>query len=284
MDRLGNDGLIGQARFPGPDVVCGTIHVYGYSTENVGVYAGDNWLNADHEYGIEGTGWGWFDEGAVDPGSDFYNALIHEIGHSLGLHHSFNQADGDDDSLLLGVESGDWTMMSYNRTSSWKGDLPVNDPQYNPFSGGTATPQVFDHLALSTLYGYNTEYNKEDTVYRYSANEHSQYSETIHDPGGHDRLNFFNYTVDSTIDLREGRHSSIAGGINNFNIAWGTTIEDAFGGSGNDIMIGNEVDNRLIGGDGNDTITGNGGRDVAFGRAGNDTYRYALGDDIFDYQ
>lgn len=278
MDRLGNDGLIAQARFPGPDVPCGTIPVYGYPTQNVGVYAGDNWLNADHEYGVEGTGWGWFDDGAMDLGSDFYNTLLHELGHSLGLHHSFNQANGDDDSIRPGVESGDWTMMSYNRPTSWKGNLAVNDPQYDPFSGGNITPQLFDHLALSTLYGYNTEYNKEDNVYRYAANEHAQYAETIHDPGGHDRLNFFNYTLDSTIDLREGRHSSLAGGINNFNIAWGTTIEDAVGGSGNDIIIGNEVDNRLIGGAGDDTITGMGGRDVAFGREGNDTYRYSMGD------
>lgn len=276
MNGLGNTGLIAQARFPGPEAGCFTQAVYGYPTENVGVIAGDNWSNADFEYG---PGLGWFDDGAMNLGSDLYNTLLHELGHSLGLHHSFEQVPGDNDNIRPGVESGDWTMMSYNRPTSWKGNLDVNDPQYDPFSGGNITPQLFDHLALSTLYGYNTEFNKEDTVYRYSANEHAQYAETIHDPGGHDRLNFFNYTVDSTIDLREGRHSSIAGGINNYNIAWGTTIEDAVGGSGNDTIIGNEVDNRLIGGDGDDTISGMGGRDVAFGRAGNDTYRYTLGDD-----
>jgi hypothetical protein len=273
MDRLGDDGLIAQARFPGVAVLCGTIPVYGYPTANVGVPAGDNWLNADFTYG---DGFSWFDEGAVDFGSDLYNTLLHELGHSLGLHHSFEQVPGDNDNIRPQVENGDWTMMSYNRPTSWKGN--AGGSEFDPFSGANITPQLFDHLALSTLYGYNTEFNKEDTVYRYKANEHAQYSETIHDPGGKDRLNFFNYTADSNIDLREGRHSSLAGGTNNFNIAWGTTIEEAVGGSGNDTITGNEVDNRLIGGDGDDTITGMGGRDVAMGQEGNDTYRYSMGD------
>ena len=48
----------------------------------------------------------------------------------------------------------------------------------------------------------------------------------------------------------------------NIGIAYGAIIENAVGGGGNDIIIGNAVGNRLTGGNGLDVFTGGGGNDV----------------------
>ena len=49
-----------------------------------------------------------------------------------------------------------------------------------------------------------------------------------------------------------------------FTIAKGSKIENAIGGSGNDLIIGNALANSLTGGSGNDTLTGGEGADVFF--------------------
>jgi serralysin len=48
----------------------------------------------------------------------------------------------------------------------------------------------------------------------------------------------------------------------NFAIAYGTTIENAIGGQGRDLLVGNAADNHLTGGKGNDVLVGNGGADT----------------------
>lgn len=51
--------------------------------------------------------------------------------------------------------------------------------------------------------------------------------------------------------------------MNNISIAIGSEIEDAIGGTGNDLIIGNELDNLLTGGSGSDNfVLGSGGHDV----------------------
>jgi Ca2+-binding RTX toxin-like protein len=61
----------------------------------------------------------------------------------------------------------------------------------------------------------------------------------------------------------------------NVSIAYGTIIENAVGGGGNDIIIGNAVANVLTGGDGDDTIEGGEGSDTLDGQRGIDTVSYA---------
>lgn len=63
----------------------------------------------------------------------------------------------------------------------------------------------------------------------------------------------------------------------------GTRIENVIGGSGNDSITGNLLNNALRGGGGNDTLTGLGGNDSLDGGADHDTYSFdadaALGHD-----
>lgn len=60
--------------------------------------------------------------------------------------------------------------------------------------------------------------------------------------------------------------------VDNVGIAYGAIIENAVGGSGNDIIIGNDASNRLIGNGGNDVMSGGDGLDYFTGGAGNDTF------------
>ena len=66
-------------------------------------------------------------------------------------------------------------------------------------------------------------------------------------------------------------------------MAPGTVIENGITGSGNDVLIGNAVANRLSGGFGNDTLTGGEGADVFQYTAGNDLITdFSLSDDQLD--
>lgn len=60
----------------------------------------------------------------------------------------------------------------------------------------------------------------------------------------------------------------------NVGIAYGVTIENAIGGSGNDTIIGNAVANVLTGNAGNDVLIGGGGADTLDGGLGVDTASY----------
>jgi Ca2+-binding RTX toxin-like protein len=61
-------------------------------------------------------------------------------------------------------------------------------------------------------------------------------------------------------------------------LAYGTQIENARGGFGNDVIIGNEVRNLLFGNFGNDILEGGTGNDVLRGGENNDIYNWRLGD------
>ena len=60
----------------------------------------------------------------------------------------------------------------------------------------------------------------------------------------------------------------------NVSIAKGVTIENAIGGSGNDVIVGNSADNFIDGGAGNDIIYGGAGQDLLKGGAGSDVFVY----------
>ncbi|MEA1014823.1 M10 family metallopeptidase C-terminal domain-containing protein [Sphingosinicella sp. LY1275] len=67
----------------------------------------------------------------------------------------------------------------------------------------------------------------------------------------------------------------------NVGIAYGAVIENAKGGSGNDTIYGNNVDNVLTGNAGNDVMEGRGGNDTLDGGAGADVMKGGIGNDIY---
>ncbi|MEQ9325703.1 MAG: S8 family serine peptidase, partial [Rhodospirillales bacterium] len=97
------------------------------------------------------------------------------------------------------------------------------------------------------------------------------------DDGGIDTINAAAVTSNSRIDLSRAQTSLIDGV--ELTITAGTDIENVYTGDGNDVVIGNGLDNTLHAGRGDDTISGGGGNDVLYGEAGNDTLVGGSGQD-----
>lgn len=60
-------------------------------------------------------------------------------------------------------------------------------------------------------------------------------------------------------------------------------LENLFGGSGNDVLDGNDIRNLIEGNDGNDDLFGDEGNDVLIGGLGNDDYEGGLGADTVSF-
>jgi len=112
-------------------------------------------------------------------------------------------------------------------------------------------------------------------------------SKVIWDAGGDDTVDASDMKDPITIDLREGHFSTIINqkysNVNNIALAYNVTIENAIGGNGSDVIIGNNVDNHLSGGAGNDSITGGEGNDSIIGGEGNDSIDGGNGTDTAQF-
>ncbi|KPP84658.1 MAG: Integrin, beta chain [Rhodobacteraceae bacterium HLUCCO07] len=70
--------------------------------------------------------------------------------------------------------------------------------------------------------------------------------------------------------------------LGGYTIANGVEIENATGGSGNDMLIGNNADNELVGNDGDDMLAGGAGDDTLTGGDGDDELIGGAGNDSLD--
>lgn len=236
--------------------------------------AGDVWLSYSN--------WNPTSAATVAKGGEDFHTLLHEIGHSLGLKHSFNAPN----AIPAAYDNFFYTVMSYSARIS--GD------------SGTAsflptTPMYYDLVAIQALYGRNTAHNSGDTAYTF--NEGQFYFQTIDDAGGRDRI-VYNGSQAVVINLAEGKFSSLSAPItfdngsskNTVAIGPSTVIELAIGGEGNDTLNGNIAANtvygrggadQLAGGAGNDVLSGGNGNDRLFGASGRDTLIGGSGSDNF---
>jgi Ca2+-binding RTX toxin-like protein len=183
---------------------------------------GDIWLKA-----------GSYGNGAAS--NEFINTMLHEIGHALGLSHpTFADAQS----------KARYTVMSYD-------------------TGGLESPtklQLYDISALQYLYGAASSRNPGNTTYSYSSGNPM---ESIWDTGGNDTITAAGRSDSVIINLNQTAFTSIGFAANNLeepsnniSIAKGAVIENAIGGNGVDVLIGNATGN---------TLTGNGGDDFIFG-------------------
>lgn len=239
------------------------------------------------------------------PGDYYYQTLIHETLHALGLKHSGNY-DGDglnDSPPFLPEDEDHWTntVMTYSNHG-------VTAP-------APITPMVYDIMALQHLYGVNKP-NPGDTAYNFervdayeangqfwggapsSSGEPLPVKQTIVDGDG---INIFDFqklspNEDYIIDINfDG--SGIVTTQSDFNtlsythyvsgetyqthgsgtsIALGTYIANVTGSPGNDTIIGNAFPNTLIGLEGNDELTGGHEKDVLLGGDGDDILRGSI--------
>jgi serralysin len=231
--------------------------------------AGDIWMNVN-SWNTSGTD-------ANKPGTYAYYALLHEVGHALGLKHSFGPSIHNSNLLPSKYDHHFSTIMSYT-SAPWS---PTATPDFYP-----TTPMYLDMLAIQHLYGRDTTTNAGNTTYRFYAGQ--KYWQTIYDAGGTDTMMYLG-SADSVIDLRSGWFSFVSDAIN-FNDGTSTresvcigpnvVIENAIGGDGSDRLIGNSARNTLKGGYGSDTLTGASGNDKLYGGTGDDRLTGGAGRDI----
>ena len=184
--------------------------------------------------------------------------LIHEFGHSLGLEHPFEAADGD---AVNGI------------TDPWLSAYPEDTVMAyrNPFSG--SWPDFFtdnDINALISAWGAERQFLG-DGGSRFDGNA---YREIVQGGVGADQIS------------GAGGFDAIAGGAGDDELRGGRNADEVRGGSGNDRLFGGRGHDTLIGGKGDDIIRGGFGADRFVYSAGNDLIEdFRLGDnDHFEIQ
>ena len=120
-----------------------------------------------------------------------------------------------------------------------------------------------------TVYGFESNAGP---MYDFALNSTPQFS--IWDGGGIDTLNVSEASRQQIINLNPGSFSNIGSQTSNISIALNVIIENAVGGSGDDIIYGNGSENRIQAGAGNDKIKGGYSNDYIDGGQGIDTAIY----------
>ena len=213
--------------------------------------------------GDGGISWAetWFNDEAPlgnlsQPGGLGFTTVLAEIEKALGLRIPAGDNPSPDQS---------YSLLS-----------PITAPGLGSIAGQAihpATPMLDDIAALQALYGAKEDSSLDNS---YALPDGIALLFTITDGGGIDTLDASGQQLPSLIDLHDGAHSNIGRSgtqgaelflpaINNIAIAYETIIENAKGGLASDILIGNDVDNRLEGGPGADILTGEGGADLFAG-------------------
>lgn len=202
------------------------------------------------------------DEAHTSPShaNDGHRTIAHELGHGLGLSHPFRSlpTGSSYDTATYAEDTSGHSIMSYWSEHHTGQSFTKNGVNHSP-----STPMVDDVAAMQKLYGVNHETRAGDTTYGFNSNAgRAAYSLnsaadapvfTVWDGGGVDTLDFSGFDQNQVINLNEGAPSDIGGMKKNVFIARGTTIENAKGGTGNDIFISNLTQNILTGGGGNNT-------------------------------
>ncbi|KJB91914.1 DUF4214 domain-containing protein [Skermanella aerolata] len=181
--------------------------------------------------------------------------------------------------------------MSYTREPSYIGTDPDDDREG---SMTASTPMLYDIKAVQHLYGANTAAATGNDTYVFDS--FSVQFRSFWDAAGSDTFDASRHANAVTINLNPGSFSTISTpfkngawavdgyqysqALDNVSIAYGTIIENAVGGSGNDTITGNAVCNTLTGNAGADRLHGLDGDDYLIGGQGDDTLDGGNGFDI----
>ena len=243
-------------------------------------------------FNTESGGWSFDQQQSLEQGGFAFAVILHEFGHAHGLAHPHD--DGGGSEVMLGVSGsedlgiydlnqGVYTVMSYNDAWETHPDGATPFTGANIDNGWSGTLSAFDIAALQERYGVH-DYNTGNTLYNLTDVVDDAFYQTIWDTGGTDTIQY-NGSHDSRIDLLAATldYSPTGGGVVSFvddihggyTIANGVVIENATGGLGDDVLLGNSANNVLIGNAGDDLLMGRAGNDTLSGGGGSDTASYA---------
>jgi serralysin len=217
--------------------------------------------------------------------------FLHEVCHAMGLAHGGDYGPGNPTyatDALYSQDTQQYTVMSFfDRYFADNGSDHTYEGNEQRFA---ETLMVYDIAALQSLYGANPNTRLGNTTYGFNANvgagspyDFSQNIDPvvcIYDAGGIDALDLSGFTESTRIDLHDGSFSDTARMAQNVSIAFGTIIENGYGGSAADIIVGNAIGNVLCGNGGADDINGLEGNDTLFG-GDNLTSGISLGSGVF---
>ncbi len=298
------EGFTNASIVYGGDGGTGTIRVANTSDNSTGntaypantIYGGDAWMGTSIQTPTQGN-YEW-------------NNTLHELGHALGLKHGQDAGGPANEPLPTDHDSLEFSVMTYRSY--------VGGPTTGYTNGQWDYPQTYmmcDIAALQYMYGADFTSNGTDTVYTWNPTTGQSYVNgnlatnpggnrifmTIWDGGGNDTYDLSNYTTNLNIDLTPGGHSTFgtsqlaylgtdsggtvhyaSGNVYNALLYQGneaSLIENAYGGSGDDQLSGNDANNTLVGNGGNDNLYGLDGNDALYGSAGNDFMKGGGGDD-----
>ena len=201
----------------------------------------------------------------------------------MGLAHPGDYNAGPDVSITYHnsaqfvQDSAQYSVMSY---------FFATDTEWNSPNSYPDTLMMYDIYAVQQLYGVNHATRAGNDTYGFHSALGGAYNFAtnadpllcIWDGAGTDTINLSGFTAAQVIDLNDGHFSSVGGYTNNLSIAVGAEIENALGGKGKDILIGNELANDLRGGNGADVLTGGAGQDRLTGNKGADEFIFNMGD------
>ncbi|MDH4378675.1 MAG: M10 family metallopeptidase C-terminal domain-containing protein [Vampirovibrionales bacterium] len=159
-----------------------------------------------------------------------------------------------------------------NLTGGSGNDTLTGNSSNNTLMGGSGNDTLITSAGTDTLNG-----GADNDVYRIAT---SAGTTTIVDSSGKDTLDFSLWSSAVTANLAT---TSVTLGSDS--LAWSANaIENLTGGSGNDVLSGNDEDNILAGGRGADTLTGGAGNDryVLANNFGTDTLTDSSGNDTLD--
>ena len=259
---------------------------YGGFPSDTRTVAGDIWFGRTnqpfYDLAVKGS-WGY---------STMLHEIGHTMGLKHG-HQDYTNLDLSfffgtsprfgSQSLTPDRDGQAWSLMTYTVSpgaGTTFGGEKINQPQ---------SYMQYDLAALQYMYGANYTTNAGDSVYTFSqttgemsingvgqgAPSGNKIFLTIWDGGGNDTIDASNYSTGVTIDLRPGEFSTVdqaqlantLAAANLTALAPGnfamsllynndarSLIENATGGIGNDIFVGNTANNILNGGAGSDTV------------------------------